>query len=141
MDIITGITTALATLKTGYEIKKLAGNLDSEVQQSELRVEIRKLQESLIDTRDILLTAKEEILNNRESLREKDKRIAELEDLLKFKAKLIRKDGKYFETDENGNAIGDPFCSNCWESKNKMIHLNKLGGAYKCPSCKNLVLE
>ena len=134
MDIITGITTALATLKTGYEIKKLAGNLDSEVEQGELRIEVRKLQ-------DLLIQSKDEILNNREFLREKDKRIAELEDLLKFKSKLVRKDGMYFEADENGNSIGDPYCSNCWESNNKMIHLNDFGGLHKCPSCKNFIIE
>jgi hypothetical protein len=137
MDIISGITAAITTLKTGFEIKKLAGNLDSEVQQSELRVEIRKLQESLIDTRDILLSAKDEILNNRESLREKDKQIKALEDLLKFKAKLVRKDGMYFESDERDNLIDEPFCSNCWDSDNKSIHLTCYDDYNECPKCKN----
>ena len=85
MDIITGITTALASLKTGYEIKKLAGNLDSEVQQSELRIEIRKLQESLIETHDVLFNAKREILENRELLQEKDEEIKRLKSLLQTK--------------------------------------------------------
>jgi len=79
MDIITGITTALATLKTGFEIKKIAGNLDSEVQQSELRVEIRKLQESLIDVQDVLLDAKQEIINNRMTIQQKDVEIKQLQ--------------------------------------------------------------
>ena len=85
MDIITGITTAISTLKTGYEIKKLAGNLDSEVQQSELRVEIRKLQESLIEVQDILINAKREILDQREIIQEKDAEIKQLKELLNSK--------------------------------------------------------
>ena len=142
MDIIAGITTALATLKTGYEIKKLAGNLDSEVQQSELRVEIRKLQESLIDVQDVLLNAKSEILGNRELIQEKDKRIRELEDLLKFSDKLVRKDGMWFKSDENGEPIGEPYCSNCWDVEKKAIYLipkeDGLKTKLMCPLCKNL---
>lgn len=137
MDIITGITTAISTLKTGYEIKKLAGNLDSEVQQSDLRVEIRKLQESLIDVQDVLLNAKSEILQNREIIQEKNKRIAELEDLAKFQRTLVFKDSMYFESDENGNPVNNPYCSNCWESEKKAIHLNNRKDFFECPCCKN----
>ncbi|HMS40117.1 MAG TPA: hypothetical protein PKE69_07830 [Pyrinomonadaceae bacterium] len=85
MDILTGITTAVATLKTGFEIKKLAGNLDSEIQQGELRVQIRKLQESLIEVQDVLLNAKREILENREEIQEKDEEIKKLKKQLKEK--------------------------------------------------------
>jgi hypothetical protein len=139
MDIITGITAAITTLKTGFEIKKLAGNLGSEVQQSELRVEIRKLQESLIDVQSVLLSAKKEILDNREFLRENESRIKELEDLLKFKAKLVRKDGMYFESDENGDSTGEPYCSNCWEVSNRVVPLlsRDTNYDYLCPNCKN----
>lgn len=86
MDILTSITTALATLKTGFEIKKLAGNLDSEIQQGELRVEIRKLQESLIDVQDVLLKAKREILGNRDLIQKKDTEIKRLKTLLSQKS-------------------------------------------------------
>lgn len=86
MDILTGITTALATLKTGFEIKKLAGNLDSEIQQGELRVEIRKLQQSLIDVQDVLLNAKREIIENRDLIQEKDTEIKRLKTLLSQKS-------------------------------------------------------
>lgn len=122
----------MTTLKTGYEIKKLAGNLDSEVERGKSQIEIRKLQ-------DLLIQSKEEILNNRESLREKDKGIVELEDLLKFKSKLVRKEGKYYESDENSDSIGDPLCSNCWQSEQKPIYLTQIEEDYfRCPKCKNL---
>jgi hypothetical protein len=137
MDIITAITTALSTLKTGYEIKKLAGNLDSEVQQSELRIEIRKLQESLIEVQDVLLNAKNEILQNRESIQEKDKKIVELEGLLAFKEQIIFYKGAYYKTNENGNAEGEPYCSRCWDYEEKKVHLFKLGkDFFECPQCK-----
>jgi hypothetical protein len=72
-------------------------------------------------------------------LQEKDKRISELEDLLKFKAKLVRKDGMYFESDENGDLTGEPYCSNCWEVSNKVVHLlsRETNYDYLCPNCNN----
>lgn len=140
MDILTGITTALSTLKTGFEIKKLAGNLDSDIQQGELRVEIRKLQESLLDVQEVLLKAKQEILDDRNTIEEKDDKIAELEDLLKFNKTTVRNNDKYFEVDEKGLPTNDPFCSRCWDSEQKKIYLispQKGNNNYqKCPQCK-----
>jgi hypothetical protein len=82
MDIITGITTAIATLKTGFEIKKLAGNLDSDVKQNELQIEILKLQE-------VLIFAQKEILKQRELIQEKDQEIKRFTKLLEEKEALL----------------------------------------------------
>ena len=71
-------------------------------------------------------------------LQEKDLRITEFEDLLKFKSKLVHKDGMYFVSDEDGNTTGEPFCSRCWEIDQKATHLHQIEDDYfKCANCKN----
>jgi hypothetical protein len=44
-----------------------------------LRLEIRKLQESLIDVQDVLLNAKQEIIHNRMTIQQKDEEIKQLQ--------------------------------------------------------------
>ncbi len=128
----------MTSLKTGYELKKLAGNLDSEVEQGELKIQIRKLQENSIEVQDVLLKAKQEILDNRETIQEKDNRISELENKLKFKEKLVRQNGKYYEKDESGKPTGEPYCSRCWDLEKTPIYLTQIEEDYfRCPECEN----
>lgn len=128
----------MTSLKTGYELKKLAGNLDSEVEQGELKIQIRKLQENSIEVQEVLLKAKQEILDNRETILEKDNKIFELENKLKIKEKLVCQNGKYYEIDESGKPTGEPYCSRCWDLGKTPIHLIQIEEDYfKCPECKN----
>jgi hypothetical protein len=90
---------------------------------------------------EALAEAKMQAADIQDIVREKDERIKDLENLLELKSKLIRHEGKHYEIDENGNPTGDPYCSNCWESKDKRIHLNDFGGIHICPSCSSKILE
>ena len=131
------IPAALASINITKETVKLMIDAPKHLEKTEIQLKLASVNRTLFDAENALL-------ESQKLIKEKDSRIAELEDLLKFKAKLIRKDGKYFETDENGNAIGEPYCSRCWESEQKPIHLLPIEDeedGFRCANCKNLLGE
>jgi hypothetical protein len=62
----------------------------------------------------------------------------EIEKLKDPETKLVIKNGLYYGPDDDG-----PFCTGCYDSKQKIIRLTKRSetfrvlGIYKCPSCGN----
>jgi len=50
-------------------------------------------------------------------------RIAELEELLRFKEKLVLSGRLYYEADAAGKPVVNPYCPNCWESGKVVIHI------------------
>lgn len=132
-DLITAITTTISAIKTTLEIKKFVADTDSDLEKGKSNIQARELQEKLLDAEELLLKAKEQILRD-------DQRIQELEGKLRFKAKLVRQNSKYYEADENGRPISDPYCPRCWESEQKAIHLLPIedeGDRFRCANCKN----
>jgi hypothetical protein len=133
------IAPALASLKAGKETVKLMIDAPKQLEKTELQLNLASINKTLFESENALL-------ESQKLLKQKYNRIEELEDLLKFKGKLIRKDGMYFEADENGNSTGDPYCSVCWEASNKTIHLTlhpninlsqSIRIKYTCPLCHN----
>jgi ribosomal protein S27AE len=44
----------------------------------------------------------------------------------------------YFESDTNGESIGEPYCSKCWEAEKLAIHLKHIEELrFVCPNCEN----
>jgi hypothetical protein len=72
-------------------------------------------------------------------VQEKERRIAELEDLLDLKARLVRFEDAYYETDSGGERAGSPYCSRCWEVDHMAVHLTRapLVNNWLCPQCKS----
>ena len=70
---------------------------------------------------------------------EKERRIAELEQLLDLKARLVRFQDAYYETDPGGERTGAPYCSRCWEVDHMGVHLTRapLVHNWVCPQCKS----
>lgn len=130
MPDILAINATITAIKHSIDIAKAIKDADSTLEKAELKLKIAELIESLAD-------AKISATEFQDVIQEKDSRIAELEDLLKFKDKLVRKDGMWFKADENGEPIDEPFCSNCWDSERKAIHLNNRRDFFECPWCKN----
>ncbi len=127
------IPTVLASINITKETVKLMIDAPKQLEKTEIQLKLASVNRTLFDAENALL-------ESQKLIKEKDSRIAELEDLLKFKAKLIRKDGKYFETDENGSAIGEPYCPRCWESEQKPIYLLPIEDEedhFRCANCKN----
>lgn len=131
MPDILAINATITAIKHSIDIAKAIKDADSTLEKAELKLKIAELIESLAD-------AKVSVTELQEIIQEKDKRIKELESSLENKPNLVRHWGKYFETDENGNPTGDPYCSNCWDSNSKLIHLNRIGSIYTCGTCQSL---
>ncbi len=127
------IIATIAAIKNSIDIVKAVKEADYDLDKAILKEKIAVLVDSLLE-------AKIQATETLDTIQEKDKRIAELEELLKFKAKLVRKDGMYFEADENGNHNGEPYCSRCWEVKQKATHLIKIEDNYfRCANCKTFI--
>jgi hypothetical protein len=73
----------------------------------------------LADLISALAEAKIELTEVQETIAQKDKRIAELEEALQSSDSLVRRYDAYYHTDENGQPIGIPFCLRCWENDHK----------------------
>lgn len=128
---ITSITAFLGSVKTATDIAKAIKDAGATLEQAEAKFKIAELISLLAD-------AKIQAAEIQESFLEKDKRIKELEQLFNVKKRLVRHQGKYYESDETGKHIGDPFCSNCWDSEHKAIYLTQIQDDYfVCPKCKN----
>ena len=134
MPDIATISAFIGSIKTATELAKAIKGADLSLEKAETKLKMAELISALAD-------AKIQAAEIRDLLQEKDERIKELEKSLDTKSKLVRHKGRYYEGDEKGSPFGDPYCSNCWESKNKMIHLSDLGGIDSCPSCDNIYLD
>lgn len=120
----------LGSIKTAKETLTLIINAPRTLEKTEFEYKIASLMKTLSELET-------QALEFEKIIQERDKQIKELEDLLKFKGKLIRKDGLYFEADDNGNLIEEPYCPHCWEVKLTPTHLIKLEDNYfRCANCK-----
>lgn len=133
MQELTIISSILGSVKTATEITKLLRDSDLSLEKAEVKLKLADLVVALADT-------KMQLADVQELLREKDQKIAELEDAFKIKGQIVcpKHYDAYYQTDENGDPKGNPFCLGCWENKQK---LNRLVKSTKhltnkvCPSC------
>jgi len=124
------IIATLAAIKNSIDVVKAVKAADYDLDKSILKEKIAILVDSLLEAK---IQANETL----DVIQEKDKRVNELENLLKFKANLVRKNGLYFATDD-GEIVDEPYCPFCWESEKKAIHLEKRKGElFNCLNCKN----
>lgn len=125
------IIATIAAIKNSIDIVKAVKDADYDLDKAILKEKIAVLVDSLLE-------AKIQASESLDLLQEKDLRITELEALLKFKSKLKRKDNKYYEVDENGESIGEPYCPRCWEiDKNPTYLLQIEENYFRCANCKN----
>lgn len=128
------IIATLAAIKNSINVVKAVKDADYDLDRAILKEKIAILVDSLLEAK---IQANETL----EILEKKDKKIAELQDLLQFKKKIVRNNDKYFEADKNGLPVSDPFCSSCWDSEEKVIRLicpqEDNENYHKCPKCKN----
>ena len=131
MPDATSITATLAAIKHSIDVVKAIKDADYDLDKAILKEKIAILVDSLLEAK---IKARETL----NLIQEKDKEISKLEDLLSFKNKLFRKDGKYYEADDNGNSTGEPYCPKCWEVEKIPVHLKHIEELrYVCPNCEN----
>ena len=92
MPDVASIIATLAAIKNSMDIVKAVKDADYDLDKAILK-------EKIVILVDSLLEAKIQAGETLDLIQEKDKKIVELEDLLNFRAKLIRKNGVYFESD------------------------------------------
>lgn len=70
-----------------------------------------------------LLDLQAEALEFAEQLKNKDKRIEELERALELKGKLVIRNSAYFSVDDNGQIVDGPFCTKCFDVDHIMCRI------------------
>jgi len=124
------ITSALTAVKTATEIASF-------FRQSDFSLQKAKTKDMIADLLNALADAKISIAEARTLIEEKEREINELRAALELSKKLVRHRDAYFETDSNGNPIGDPYCIRCWEADHRAIHLVTSGAGWRsCPECR-----
>lgn len=136
MSDIASISSALSSIKTASEIVKMIRESDVSLEKAEMKLKLADLMGSLADTKINLSAIQDE-------LRERDKRISELEEALELKGKIIRHNEVYYFENDQGQPSGDPLCPNCFEANSKFIHLvqnTAPRNISKCPNCNNMYI-
>ena len=133
MPDIATISAFLGSIRTATELAKAIKGADLTLEKAETKLKMAELISALAD-------AKIQAAEIQELIQEKDKRIKELEEAFKLKSKLQYKDFAYYQVNENNNTFGEPYCSYCWEQKQKTVRLARphpRSHFIVCPDCKN----
>jgi hypothetical protein len=142
MPDITSIPFIIAAIKNSLDIAKSVKDANYDLDKSILKEKIAMLVDSLLE-------AKIQASETLDIIQEKDKRITELEEKLKYKNNLVYISGVYI--DKNDKHSTEPYCLHCWEVNKMPIHLNfqknveikelygdsRITNLFICPSCKN----
>ena len=114
MPDITAIAAAINGLKTATDIVRYLRDTETAFKTADLKLRIAELT-------DALATAKLSLADVQDVLLAKDAEIKHLKESLKQKAEVIRHRDAYYEKNEKGQPVGDPYCSYCFENKNWSI--------------------
>ncbi|WP_457301316.1 hypothetical protein [Phyllobacterium sp. P5_D12] len=128
MDIAGAVSAITAAL--GF-VKELSA-IDVQADKAQLKLKIADITGALAD-------AKLGLIDAMETVREKDKELAEAKAALKFRAEnLIRVDGLFYDQ-KDGKPSGHPYCSVCLDAGSAINLARDIGAAghpSKCPKCK-----
>lgn len=131
MADLASVATVLTGIKTATEIAKTLKDIDVSIERAELKLQMAELISALADTKISAAEIQELVL-------EKDKEIQDLKNMLMLKDKVIRFGDAYYSLNNSGKATGSPYCSHCWESESKLIHLHSKGVQRICASCDTI---
>jgi uncharacterized protein with ATP-grasp and redox domains len=125
----TQITAVLTGLKQASDLARAVREAGSSLEQAETKLKMAEIIEALAD-------AKMAAAEIQQGMLEQSAEISRLKDSLDLKDKLVRRDDAFYLTDANGEPVGDPFCSKCWQADRKAINLYQDGSRETCPNCK-----
>lgn len=134
MPDITSITAAIGGLKAATEVAKFLRDTDQAFKAADLKLRIAELV-------DGLATAKLSLAEIQDVLAERDAEIKRLSAALKVRDEVVRHNDSYYVKAADGKAIGDPYCSFCFEAKAVLVHINQSPKdrlQSVCPNCKNV---
>lgn len=122
------ITTILGNLKIATDIAKAIRESDVSIERAELRLKLAEMIGALAD-------AKIEVTEVQELLRDKERELEELQEAFESKDDIVKRYDGYYLKDENGQAIGEPYCVSCWQTKHKRFNLHYVAGARDQKAC------
>ncbi len=136
MDLIAGITAASEAIKLTKELR----GIDREIDKAELKLRLVELADRLLDAKQALQDAKE---TERDPLAQ----IAHLKDAIQRRDSLVDEKGRLYETNENGERKGEPFCNLCFVKEDKLYRMRFMprseytAAHYWCDNCRNEYYE
>jgi hypothetical protein len=133
MSDIATIGAVVSSVKTAVEIAKTIKDLDTKVQQAELKLKVADLLGALADAK-IAATELQDLLVK------KDEEIGELRKSIAIKGDVVRSGDAYYMKGKSGAAAGEPYCARCWEVEGKLFHLvrHPMRPDRVCPVCKTM---
>ncbi len=132
MANIGSVGAVLRSLQTAQDVGKAIREAGYVLSRDDMRRQLADLSGSISE-------AKLQLTLLKEAVDRKDDELRKLEHTLSFKQILRRRGDGYYKT-LDGRPYGQPYCSYCWESEHKAIHLhNKIFSkdVRQCPHCKN----
>lgn len=126
------LSATYTALKAAGEIAKIVVAADKQLSEAELKMRLADMMGALSDARMSLASVQEEIDG-------RDAEIGRLKEALEHKAS-VRKDGNaYYEVDESGEPVGEPYCMHCYQSRHilRILVQPRLSGEEGfCATCK-----
>ena len=122
------ITAILGNLKVATDIAKAIRDSDISVERAELKLKLAEMIGALAD-------AKIEVTEVQELLRDKERQLGELKDAFESKDDLVKRYDGYYLKDANGQAVGEPYCVSCWQTKHKRFNLQYVAGQRDMKAC------
>ena len=130
------ITTALGTIKIAYDLAKELQKTESAIKDSEFKLKIAELMETLANVKVQLIKTQEENSSLKQEIKELQSKLTK-HDEVEFR------DGYYYITKPIKGEPEGPFCQHCYSSKKELSLLIELSrefwdmSRYSCPACKN----
>ncbi len=122
------ITAILGNLKVATDIARAIRDSDISIERAELRLKLAEVIGALAD-------AKIEVTDIQELLRSKELELSELKEAFETKDDLVKRYDGYYHKDNQGNAIGEPYCISCWQTKHKRFNLQYVAGDRTLKAC------
>ncbi len=81
-----------------------------------------------------ILEVQNQLLVMQKRLMDLEKENSELREKLRIQDEIVFENNVYWLKTKRGSKEG-PFCSRCWDGKEKLIHMHKDGDSWFCPAC------
>lgn len=132
--MIIEIQTAYQALTAGMSALRAAQSADKAINDAEWKFKLAEAMTALADAKIALADVSEKT----EDLR---KEITRLNSALQTKANVVRNLDAYYRKAPDGTAMGEAFCSRCYEVDARLIHILRPVRADvvpACPQCKTV---
>ncbi|WP_313437319.1 hypothetical protein [Stenotrophomonas sp.] len=126
--MILEIQTAYQALSAGMSALRAVQSADKAINEAEWKLK-------LADAMTALADAKFSLANVSERTEELRNEIGRLNEALKTKASVVRYLDGYYRKAPDGSAMGEAFCSRCYEVDARLIHILRPVRADIVPSC------